>query len=356
MKKITISGYYGFDNVGDEVILESLLQVLYNIASLKKQSIQVTVLSANPQKTEGSKKVNAVKRTNMFGILQAIYKCNFFISGGGGLLQDKTGRGLSVLYYTMLIFFAFLMRKPTVLYAHSIGPVDRKINRLLIKFVLNKASFITVRDSASKEKLISWGVNKTSIYKTADSVFFLKKYVNSKNRKPQPPLVGISIKKTLHKKELEKEIVSTANYLTKELGARIIFIPMHPEKDLQLSEEFSKKIPGSSVAKESFDYERIFKLYSQLDFLIGMRLHSLIFATLTETPFVGIVCEHEPKTHSYLKEIDIKPVNFLKESLLPKCKVLINNNTDTKEKLYRASWDFHREIIECSNNVFGELL
>ena len=43
MKKILISGYYGFDNFGDEAILKVLLE--------KLKDCDVTVLSANPRKT-----------------------------------------------------------------------------------------------------------------------------------------------------------------------------------------------------------------------------------------------------------------------------------------------------------------
>jgi len=45
--KLVISGYYGFNNVGDEAILYAIVQ------TLKKQrpDIQITVLSNNPGQT-----------------------------------------------------------------------------------------------------------------------------------------------------------------------------------------------------------------------------------------------------------------------------------------------------------------
>ena len=47
-KRIVISGYYGFGNTGDEAVLAGML------ASFRQLNldVHVTVLSANPQRTE----------------------------------------------------------------------------------------------------------------------------------------------------------------------------------------------------------------------------------------------------------------------------------------------------------------
>ena len=44
-KHIAVSGYYGFDNFGDEAILKVLTK------ELKTSGFDVTVISKNPQKT-----------------------------------------------------------------------------------------------------------------------------------------------------------------------------------------------------------------------------------------------------------------------------------------------------------------
>ncbi|GAH21215.1 unnamed protein product [marine sediment metagenome] len=72
---------------------------------------------------------------------------NLFISGGGGLLQDSTGKGWSILYYLGLILAAKIVKVPVMIYAQGIGPINKKFNKLLIKWILNKVDLITVRDS-----------------------------------------------------------------------------------------------------------------------------------------------------------------------------------------------------------------
>ena len=52
MKKILISGYYGFDNFGDEAILGVLINHL--------RGNDTTVLSSNPEKTGRTHNVNSL--------------------------------------------------------------------------------------------------------------------------------------------------------------------------------------------------------------------------------------------------------------------------------------------------------
>lgn len=59
--KIVMSGYYGFDNVGDEAILFSIIQALREVDS----SINITVLSNQPEKTAETYGVDAVKDQRM---------------------------------------------------------------------------------------------------------------------------------------------------------------------------------------------------------------------------------------------------------------------------------------------------
>ena len=61
-KKICISGYYGFDNFGDETILKVLIDNLKQF----KEKPQITVFSSNPAKTSTELEVNSVKSFNAF--------------------------------------------------------------------------------------------------------------------------------------------------------------------------------------------------------------------------------------------------------------------------------------------------
>ena len=83
-KKVVISGYYGFDNFGDDAILSVLCD------KLKSLNAGVTVISSNPSKTANDYGVKAVKNFDIKTLVKTIKSSDILISGGGSLLQDVT--------------------------------------------------------------------------------------------------------------------------------------------------------------------------------------------------------------------------------------------------------------------------
>src|SRR5665648_329831 len=129
--KIMISGYYGFNNTGDEAILKSM------VGAFKKKipQIKITVLSRSPLQTSQTYQVKAINRLHLIDIMLCLRDTDLFISGGGGLLQDSTGKGWSILYYLGLILVAKIVKVPVMIYAQGIGPVNKQINKKLIKWL-----------------------------------------------------------------------------------------------------------------------------------------------------------------------------------------------------------------------------
>ena len=92
--KVLLSGYYGFDNAGDEAVLYAIVQTLRAAAP----DIEITVLSNQPDKTAAQLGVHAVNRWGKTALLKAVKNCDVLISGGGSLLQDVTSKN-GILYY-----------------------------------------------------------------------------------------------------------------------------------------------------------------------------------------------------------------------------------------------------------------
>ena len=84
MHRIVISGYYGFNNIGDESILKAVVDNLRD----RIEDIDITVLSQNPESTREKFGVKAVDRMSVAQIVKSIARSDLLISGGGSLLQD----------------------------------------------------------------------------------------------------------------------------------------------------------------------------------------------------------------------------------------------------------------------------
>ena len=58
MSKIVISGYYGFNNAGDEAMLTAIVEALRKL----EPSVELTVISGNPTETKAKYQVESIYR------------------------------------------------------------------------------------------------------------------------------------------------------------------------------------------------------------------------------------------------------------------------------------------------------
>lgn len=329
MGNIVLSGYYGFDNVGDEAVLYSIIK------SLKKEignNIKITVLSNNPDKTASIYKVKAVNRWKLKQILSVLKEADLLISGGGSLLQDVTGRK-SIPYYLSIIWLAKLFRKKVVFYAQGIGPVNIKLNRILIKWIVNKVDYISVRDRQSKEELLKMGIKNKAIDIVSDPVMELKGDHKVKKKEKKKRL-GVYLRNWEVEDKFYEDIKDILNWFYKQ-GWKVVFIPMHYPDDIELAKEMSKEVPDSIVYEGKHLPQNILNLTGTMDYVIGMRLHSIIMAATAEVPYMAL--SYDPKVKSFVdaiqvgKVIDIHYVD--KEEILSYLKHILNNLDEIKEEI-----------------------
>ena len=170
--RFVISGYYGFENSGDDALLLTIIRQIKKDYS----DAQITVLSKSPKNTKSEYGVNSVNRYNPIAILWYIFKCDLFVSGGGTLIQDETSTK-SLIYYLALIKTALFFKKKVMLYANGIGPLTSFKNIEKTKNILNRVDLITLRDNQSLAELEHIGVDKPHIFcsnQTAPQIVFLK--------------------------------------------------------------------------------------------------------------------------------------------------------------------------------------
>ena len=107
--RFLLSGYYGFDNLGDD----ALLQII--VAQLKSRYPHATidVLSAKPEVTAHEFGVLATPRWDQAAIRDAVSEADIVLSGGGGLFQTATSLK-SLLYYAGIVRTALRAGKRTM--------------------------------------------------------------------------------------------------------------------------------------------------------------------------------------------------------------------------------------------------
>lgn len=309
MKKIVISGYYGFANLGDEAVLKGILSLLQKKAAAAEIDLEITVLSADPQKTAELYGVNAVSRTSPLQILHQLAAADLFISGGGSLLQDITGN-FSVSYYLGLAWLAKLQGTKLVYYAQGAGPLNKKWSRKLTALSLNHFQLLGVRDQNSKDLLKEIGV-KRKIKLTTDPVFALYDPLRTKKQQIKGKIeIGISVR-PWNLTYIEK-LAAGLNKFSQNKNCRFIIFPMHQGTDNQISQKLLELLKAEAELKKlPADPEKALAAFSQLDLFVGVRLHSLIFALLNQLPLLAL--SYDPKIEGLLSDLDYLPLIKLSE-------------------------------------------
>jgi polysaccharide pyruvyl transferase CsaB len=331
MKKIVISGYYGFNNLGDEAVLAGITSLLKK----KNNNLKITVLSASPEKTAELYNVNAVNRNSIIKILAVLAEADLFISGGGSLLQDVTGN-LSVPYYLGFAWLAKMQGTKTVYYAQGAGPLNNKWSQKLTAITLNRFDLLGVRDKGSKQLLKNIGVKK-NIKLTVDPVFALYDSLNNKRQRIKGKIeIGISVRPWSI--DYINELAVALNQFSQAKNIKFILFPMHQGSDEEISHQLKKKLNAETeIAKLPEAAEKALKEFSQLDLFIGVRLHSLIFALLNQIPLLAL--SYDPKIEGLISELDYLPLIKLED--LEAAKVV-----NKLEYIFAEKYSLRKKIAE----------
>lgn len=289
MKKVLISGYYGFGNTGDEAILTAM------ISSLRSEipNIKITVASANPQATETRYGVKTIPRS-VREVRRTLKTTDLFISGGGGLLQDVTSFK-SLAYYCLLLMLARLERVPVMIYGQGIGPLRRRLSRFLTRLAVSGCDTIAVRDERSKVLLEEIGVRRDVVV-TADPALLLKPAQVARLNGIRRPAVGFALR-AWQGIDFDK-VAKAADEIAERLGGTAVFIPFHDGRDTSVAEQIAGRMKSQALVVSDAELPaEVLGLVGELDVLVGMRLHSTIFAAISGVPFVPI--SYDPKLEEF---------------------------------------------------------
>ena len=308
-KKICISGYYGFDNFGDEGILGILVE------NLKEMDIEneITVFSSSPEKTSKRYGVKSVRTFDFVRVLNSLENSDVLISGGGSLLQDVTSLK-SLMYYLWIIFMALFYKKKFIIFAQGIGPINNPIARMLTKQLLKKASYISVRDEKSLYLLRGWGL-KTDL--VSDPMWNLELEDRTPARR-----VGIQLRswKTLK----DEFILSLARRVSEKYSDKEIYIySFQDSQDYDVCKKFQNYLSlCNSEIKSVIIYQRTNKemveSFRDLDVLIAMRYHACLLALKYGIPTLPLSYDQKVEklaTELEIPYVDLKDISKLEEKM-----------------------------------------
>ncbi|MEM7734598.1 MAG: polysaccharide pyruvyl transferase family protein, partial [Deinococcota bacterium] len=222
-------------------------------------------------------------------------KNDVVVSGGGGLLQDKTSR-LSLEYYLTVMRLAKLVKRRVIVYGQSLGPLSRSAERSMVPAL--RGIPIAVRDTRSQRYLLSHELSSTLV---ADPALLLEAATSSTSSEAKPLLII--------PRGDQPDIQTALKQLVAHLSADrhykhpLAVLALSPQTDaaaaLALQQQGHSQ--GTSIQIWHADTpELASQRIAEAGAVLSVRLHGLILAAANSVPYSGVV--YDPKVAAFLDE------------------------------------------------------
>lgn len=301
VNSVAITGYYGRDNVGDEVLLSSLLELITE----RYGDVEVYVLTRDIDRTESLHDVTAVAEGDPVEWLRTSLYVDTLVIGGGGLFANSIH-----LRYPILILLNIVLNNSIWIVGVSVAPIENAYDEALLRFALNSVEAIIVRDEDSKARLRDMGVSR-GIDVLPDLAFAGDGVSEASLPKEVPEeFIAVSVRPPTgySRSELDmEELARSLDSLKESLNTEIVFLPFKPDVDTEVSRQVADEMEYSvEIIQNPDDFREIEAVLSEADLLVGMRLHSVILATRNHISFVGL--SYHPKCESVLRQLGTEEI------------------------------------------------
>ena len=284
--KAALLGYYGFNNLGDELLLTACLESLTR-GGLERE--RVIVLSNNPADTRENFCVDSVNRWSLREVIHALKSSENLILGGGGLFQDVTSVK-SCVYYWGVVRLASLLGVQVYALGQSIGSLNSRLARFFTGNALRLCKKIHVRDDESLRLAESLGCKNVVL--GSDIVMTLARSSDSlKHESLSRENVLVNLRPC---RELEKFV----KILLPHVNNNYIGVALSSEDESAL-----KSLPVNNIIRvKSFAQAR--EVWSRASCAVGMRLHFGVLSRIFGSPLA-------------LMPYDVKVSEFAAQSGVP---------------------------------------
>lgn len=336
-KKVTVGliGNYGWDNLGDEL----LLSVFYKY--LQSENFNIIIYSQNPSSTSykypntNIYNCSGIKNLFSFKNLVSFIKLRYLIFGGGGILNDyyiQTPRWVNYWQKVARIFGV-----KTLLVSVGLTPFFRISSMRLYSRIISRSEYVSVRDIDSF-KFINEKMNYQPNL-SRDAVFLLP--VDYKNNLKKMAIL-ISLRQWNFDDSVSDFFINFADLINSlsELETikefKCVFLAFE-DKDEIVIEKILEKINSDVMTQiVSLKCENdIGPIFNEAIITIGMRFHSLVLSSLYRVPFIGL--NYDSKVETITREMMGEEfiVNFKddKEKILRAIKDIFMNNSQLSENL-----------------------
>ncbi|MGH2317019.1 polysaccharide pyruvyl transferase family protein [Planococcus sp. SE5232] len=284
--------------------------------------------------------IHFFKKWKVFSV--DLKSADVLILAGGNMVMDISKELAIPNWSTIFHTYSKLAKKynkPLIVSFIGAGPINYEFNKRTFGKALNYAKKISVRDSLSVDVCNEISPNK-KILQTVDPVFSLEIFKSEERIQlldnTSVYKVGVCIlgehcfpsleEYQLYVKDILKFIINFEKHIPKNIKKEFLLFSTETADYQSVEEVYSKlslesDINAAIIKVNKFD--DIVELYGQLNFLMGGRMHSLIFAQICLLPYIGVIWQD--KLTGFAKVTDSEKYLFNIKEIYEKDSVFYKN-------------------------------
>lgn len=347
-KRCTILGWFGYNNLGDEMILHTLL------SHLNADKYDLTIISKDPKQTQKIHNTKAV--SNNWKALSPLHNSDIIIFAGGQIFNDNRFRTIPYWSLTMNLIH-LINRKAKICLINQGFEAKNRLLKKILSSTISKANLISVRDSASLNLTSNLKLNPPPSI-GPDIVF--SNTTNITQTKTKPTTIGVNIRPPFwwrNKTDANQHVkllASLFDLLIEKENANIIFIPFRlPGKESHTDLDFSQTVKSKMKHQKQAEiyvcpldntfFNNLVNCYSSFTFLLGTTFHSIILSTKLAIPFLAFPYQERCKillqdlnlTHLLINSEDLSSLT----QLYSKISFTIHNQNNIRTQLQSKKTD-----------------
>jgi len=329
--RFLLLGNYGNFNIGDEMLLTAVIKDLSKLHGDKKVIFQIP--TRNPDFVEvyhkaDTHRIRPITISSPSTLMRAFLTSAVIVVGGGGIWSKYTGPFAHLIPIATIV--GKMLGKRVEYRAIGLYSTAKEIDKILVNLAVLSSDSCTVRDDESYRML--WNVNRKKAKKVDDlAIQYLESLSREESDSARIPtsirtllsqlkendglIVGISTK-PVHNQEVNLKLVSefaaAISALNAQYAGRIhfVFFPFAKTKSKIESDDAMLQIIRSQLSKDDNDSITVLEhtdplswfiaIRDHVDIFVGMRLHSIIFASEASKPVLCI--PYERKVSEFLQD------------------------------------------------------
>ena len=157
-RRIALAGWFGSDNLGDELILRALT------VALRARGAEPVAISIDPEHTRRHHGISSIshRHPQQFPALVRALRGVDGLAIAGGIVQSETSPW-NIPFHTSRVYAAAAAGCPAAAVGIGVGRVRGPVGRTLARRALRGLNSLIVRDADSAEQLRAWGLHGAAV-------------------------------------------------------------------------------------------------------------------------------------------------------------------------------------------------